>query len=68
MFRDDKPLWMPDGSVRAIAMYILVIAAVTATFLGLNDAAESFLFPMASVSVGHYFGVRSASTPGDERG
>ncbi len=57
MFRDDKPIYLPPGSVRAIIALTIVTAAVVA---GIVDKEILLLV------LGFYFGSRAADR-GDER-
>ena len=57
-----EPLWMPQGSVRAIIALmfsIAVIAAITAR--GDGDLLDR-LIPLATFVIGQYFGTRSNFT------
>lgn len=55
MLRADKPLWLPEGSIRAVLALVLVIAAVVASFIPATNA-EQFLWPAATGITGFYFG------------
>jgi len=54
------PLWLPEGSVRAIIALGLVAAAVMASFV-VGTVADKFLWPAAMAAVGFYFGSRQAA-------
>ena len=57
---DNKfPLWLPEGSVRAIIAIVLVCAAIVASFVD-GTVADKFLWPAAMAAVGFYFGARTA--------
>ena len=65
MFRDDKPLWLPEGSVRAILALVLTGAAVLASFV--DALPGEYLFPAALTVNAFYFGSAPQRKRGDER-
>lgn len=63
MFRNDKPLWMPEGSVRAILALGLTTAAITASFI--QALPGEYLWPAALTVNAFYFG-SAPKRKGDE--
>lgn len=57
MFNNDKPLWLPEGSVRAILAIVLTGAAIVASFV--QALPEQYLWPAALVVNTFYFVDRS---------
>ena len=53
------PLWLPEGSVRAIIALSLLAAAIAASFI-VDTVADKFLWPAAMAAVGFYFGSRGS--------
>jgi len=65
MFRDDKPLWLPEGSVRAILAITLTLSAIAASFV--NVFPKEFLYPAALTVNAFYFASAPTRSGGDER-
>ena len=57
MLRDDQPLYLPEGSIRAI-----IAIAVVGAFIGGYVELE-----VALLAMGFYFGSRAAAPSKDER-
>lgn len=55
---DARPLWMPQGSVRAIITLLFSITVVVVACLGQKGILE-MLLPIATYTIGQYFGTRS---------
>lgn len=66
MLRDDKPLWLPEGSVRAILALVLTGAAIVASFV--EALPQEFLWPAAMTVNAFYFAAAPKRAGGDERG
>ena len=64
-FQDSKPLWLPEGSVRAILALVLTGAAIAASFV--EAFPQEFLWPAALMADAFYFGSAPARVRGDER-
>ena len=60
----DKPLALPQGSVRAILALGLTAAAITAAFV--PSLPSEFLYPAALTVNAFYFGSRPKSKDQDE--
>lgn len=56
---DQKPLWMPVGSVRAILAIGIVAAAIAGVFT-LEAEAAGLLLGLAGIVTGFYFKTREA--------
>ena len=54
------PLWMPEGSVRAVLALLAVLGAVVATMMGLEKS--DVLIGLAGPVLGYYFGRRETET------
>jgi len=65
MFRDDKPLWLPEGSIRAVLALGLTSAAIAASFV--EALPQEFLWPAALTVNAFYFGSAPGRVSGDER-
>lgn len=65
MFRDDKPLYLPEGSIRAILALGLTTAAIAASFV--DALPQEFLWPAALMVNAFYFGSAPKRISGDER-
>ncbi len=65
IFRDDKPLWLPEGSVRSILALTLTGAAIVASFV--EALPQEFLWPAALTVNAFYFGSAPGRKGGDER-
>ncbi len=61
MFNPKQPLWLPQGSVRAILALVLVTAVVALAFLGLITADR--LVELAAVVVAFYFAGKQTQQP-----
>jgi hypothetical protein len=65
MFRDDKPLWMPEGSVRATLAY--VCWGLCSYLLVTGTAVPEELWTLSGVVTAFYFAAGPARAKGDER-
>jgi len=57
-FKNEEPLGLPKGSVRALIAIAITVSVVVAMFLGIEVPGEVFGFT-ASI-IGFYFGARAA--------
>ncbi len=64
--RSDQPLWLPQGSVRAILAVVLTGAAIVASFV--EALPQEYLWPAALLVNGHYFGAAPKRDGGDLNG
>ena len=55
----DQPLWLPEGSVRAIITLVIVAASVIAVLTGCE--LPEWLVAAATLVVGFYFGTRKTT-------
>lgn len=58
----NEPLGMPQGTVRAILALIVVLGALASVFIHVDPTDKTFIFSMAGVAFGYYFGARQAET------
>lgn len=66
MFRDDKPLWMPEGSVRGLLAMGLVLG-ITGFLLLTGQEVPDALWGLDGTVVGFYFATAPKRVQGDER-
>lgn len=62
--RSDQPLWLPQGSVRAILAIVLTGAAIVASFV--EALPKEFLWPAALTVNAFYFGSAPKRVEGDQ--
>lgn len=63
MVKFDAPLGIPQGSVRAILALVVIGGAVISLFVGsMSESDQTFIFGMAGVAFGYYFGARQSET------
>lgn len=58
-----QPLGLPAGSVRAIISLAFSIAVIVAVFIRDNETMK-LLIPIATYTIGQYFGTRSSFNNG----
>lgn len=56
----NEPLGLPEGTVRAIITLILVVATLLYMYLGID--MPEWYYGLVILSVGYYFGSRTANT------
>lgn len=69
----DKPLWMPEGSVRAILAIGFVLGLLVYVFVGVFYNVDKDRFHMglavleglAGMAFGYYFGARQSASGGN---
>lgn len=61
MLNPKQPLWLPQGSVRAILALVLVIAVVGLSFAALVDPEK--LVELAVMVIAFYFGAKASQAP-----
>ena len=66
MLRDDKPLWMPEGSVRAL-LAVGLLLGLTAFLLVTGEPVPEELWMLDGVVATFYFTQAPARQRGDER-
>lgn len=60
----NEPMGFPQGSVRAIITFVLILALVVLVFMG---KTSSYLEVLASAAFGYYFATRSSETSSTPR-
>ena len=58
----NEPLGLPQGTVRALLAVIVVVAAIASIFVSVDPSDKAFIFSMAGVAFGYYFGARQSET------
>ena len=59
----NEPLGLPQGTVRAVIALLVIGTALVSLFIGdMGDADKAWLFGLAGVAFGYYFGARQSET------
>lgn len=58
----NEPLGLPQGTVRALLALFVVAAALIAVFIHVDPSDKTFVFSLAGVAFGYYFGARQSET------
>ena len=66
MLRDDKPLWMPEGSIRALLALGLLLG-VTGYLLVTHQEVPGELWTLDGTVAAFYFASAPRRSAGDER-
>jgi len=63
MIKFDAPLGVPQGSIRAVLALVVICTASATIFIGtVSESSQTFIFGLAGVAFGYYFGSRGSET------